>query len=197
VADDDAQVIGLLAKLADDDPGAARNALAALDWMTGDHDLTVLTQERIQSFLWYELPLKWMTEPEEKVTITASLARAFDLLELPRYAAICRSATTTEILGAYERGFDEGGSAFRRASAASGIQPPDLSGFEWGDIMGFEEASARSSTADMLEEAVAEGGLVPGARGWKTRQQQLTAAHLETPRGELAGQSLGQLICSS
>ena len=59
-------MIGLLAKLADDDPEAAREALAALDWITGEQDLRVLTQERLQTFLWYELPSKWMTEPEER-----------------------------------------------------------------------------------------------------------------------------------
>ena len=187
-------MIGLLAKLADDDPEAAREALAALDWITGEQDLRVLTQERLQTFLWYELPSKWMTEPEDKVTITASLARALDLLDLPRYAEICRSVTTTEVLEAYQRGYDEGRSAFRRASAASGIEPPDVKDFKWGAIMGFEEASAMSSTADMLEEAIAAGQLVPGARGWKTRQQQLTATHLGISRDELAGQSLGQLI---
>jgi hypothetical protein len=46
----------------------------------------------------------------------------------------------------------------------------------------------------MLEEAVTGGQLVPGARGWKARQQRLTQAHRDTPRDELAGQSLAQVI---
>lgn len=60
--------------------------------------------------------------------------------------------------------------------------------------MGWQEASARSSTADFLEVAVAGGDLVPGRRGWKARQQELTRAHLDTPQPDLLGQTLAQVI---
>jgi hypothetical protein len=60
--------------------------------------------------------------------------------------------------------------------------------------MGLEEASAWSSTAEFLELAVAGGDLVPGARGWKTRQQELVRRHLNTPRAELMGQTFVQLV---
>jgi hypothetical protein len=42
--------------------------------------------------------VKWMTGPDGHARVVAALARAFDLLQMPRYAAICRSATTRDIL---------------------------------------------------------------------------------------------------
>jgi hypothetical protein len=123
-----------------------------------------------------------------------ALAQALDLLQLPRYAAICRSGTTREILAAYETGTAHGKAAFRRAAANSGIMPPDLPDFEWGAVMGWQEASAWSSTADFLEAAVTGGDLVPGRRGWKARQQELVRAHLDTPQPDLLGQTLAQVI---
>lgn len=52
------------------------------------------------------------------------------------------------------------------------------------------------SAADLLELAVADGYLVPGARRWKTRQQELVQAHMDAPRAELLGQSLAAVIVS-
>jgi hypothetical protein len=80
------------------------------------------------------------------------------------------------------------------AAAASGIQPPDLPEFEWGAAMAVQEASAWSATDEFLELAVVGGDLVPGARGWKTRQQELARRYLSTPRAELMGQTLAQAI---
>jgi hypothetical protein len=72
--------------------------------------------------------------------------------------------------------------------------PPDLPDFQWGPAMGLEEASAWSSTTEFLEVAVVGGDLVPGRRGWKIRQQELTRAHLDTPQPDLLGQTLAQVI---
>jgi hypothetical protein len=41
---------------------------------------------------------------------------------------------------------------------------------------------------------VASGDLIPGRRGWKTRQQELVRAHLDTPRLDLLGQTPAQAI---
>jgi len=67
-----------------------------------------VTQHRVQNFCWYELPVKWITGPDGHARVAASLARAFDLLQMPRYAAICRSATTRDILAAYQTGTEKG-----------------------------------------------------------------------------------------
>ena len=98
------------------------------------------------------------------------------------------------MLDAYERGDGEGKSAFHRADLASGIRPPDIDELEWGSVMGLEESAALSSTAEMLELAVASGELVPGSRGWKQRQQELVRAHVTLRRIDLAGRTLLEAI---
>ena len=192
--DEDPEIAAALAELAEQDAAAADDARSALEWIAGDQSLAFITQQRIQNFCWYDLPVKWLVDLDDKLRVVAALARALDLLQLPRYAAICRSGTTREILTAYETSIAHGKAAFRRAATASGVMPPDLPDFQWGAAMGWQEASAWSSTAEFLEVAVASGDLVPGRRGWKVRQQELVRAHLDTPRPDLLGQTLVQVI---
>jgi hypothetical protein len=192
--DENPEIAAALATLAEQNSAAAHDACAALQWITGDQGLALITQERIQDFCWYELPMKWFINLDEKLRVASALALALDLLQLPRYAAICRSPDTREILSAYEASTECGKSAFRRVAAASGITPPDLPEFEWGATMGRHEAAAWSSAAEFLEIAVASGELVPGGRGWKAHQQELVRVHLNTPQGALLGQVLAQVI---
>ena len=192
--DEDPEIAAVLAKLARHDAAAAGNARAALEWIAGEQGRALITQQRIQNFCWYDLPVKWFLDLDEKLRVVAALAQALDLLQLPRYTAICRSGTTREVLGAYETSLAHGKAAFRRAATASGVMPPDLPDFRWGPAMGFEEASAWSSTAEFLEVAVASGDLVPGRRGWKARQQELVRAHLNVAQAGLLGQTLAQVI---
>jgi hypothetical protein len=192
--DENLEIAAALATLAEQNTAVAHDACAALQWIAGDQGLALITQERIQDFCWYELPMKWFIGFDEKLRVASALALALDLLQLPRYAAICRSPATLEILSAYEASAERGKSAFRRVAAASGITPPDLPEFEWGATMGLEEAAAWSSTAQFLEIAVASGDLVPGVRGWKAHQQELMRAHLNTPQAWLLGQPLAQVI---
>jgi hypothetical protein len=195
MAEDEGPEIALvLAKLAGRDEAAAEDARAALEWIAGDQGLALITQQRIQNFCWYELPVKWFVDLDDRLRVVAALAQALDLLQLPRYAAICRSGTTREVLSAYETSLAHGKAAFRRAAAASGVMPPDLPDFQWAPVMGFEEASAWSSTAEFLEVALASGDLVPGRRGWKSRQQELVRAYLNVPQAGLLGQTLAQVI---
>lgn len=197
MADEEHPEIGTaLALLAVEDPAAADDAQAALEWIAGDHGLELVTQHQVQCFCWYELPVKWMTGHDEHARVLAALARAFDLLRMPRYAAICRSDTTRAVLAAYQADTASGKAAFRRAITTSGINPPDLPGFTWGAGMGSHEAGAWTSATELLELAIASGDLTPGARGWKARQQELVRAHLDAPRQELLGQSLAAVIVS-
>lgn len=55
----------------------------------------VLTQARIQQWLWDRLPRKWPEEDWSPAVVAAGLL--FDGLQLPRYAAIARSETTQTI----------------------------------------------------------------------------------------------------
>jgi hypothetical protein len=197
MADEEHPEIGTaLALLAVDDPAAADDAQAALEWIAGDHGPGLVTQHQVQCFCWYELPVKWMTSPGEHARVIDALARAFDLLQMPRYAAICRSDTTRAILAAYQADAANGKAAFRRAITASGITPPNLAEFSWGEGMGTHEATAWTSATELLELAIASGDLSPGTRGWKARQQELVRAHLNAPREELLGQSLAAVIVS-
>jgi hypothetical protein len=122
--DEDLQIAAALAELAEQDAAVAEEARAALEWVAGEQGRAFITQERIQGFCRYELPVKWFVDLDEKLGVVSALAEALDLLQLPRYAAICRSATTREILTAYEVSTAHGHAAFRRASAASGITAP-------------------------------------------------------------------------
>ncbi|MGH2779824.1 MAG: hypothetical protein ACRDLA_00080 [Thermoleophilaceae bacterium] len=187
--DENTAIADAIAKLEAEDAGVARDAEAALDWLTAGEGLEVLTRERLQHFLWYGLPMKWLTGADHHRRVVDALARAFDLLGFPRYAALCRSETTAEVLDAYERSDAEGKRAFRKADLASGIRPPDIDELVWGSVMGMVESDALSSTAELLELAVATGELVPGARGWKQRQEELVRSHLTTPRIELNGRT--------
>ncbi len=149
----------------------------------------MLTQERLQRFLWYGLPMKWLTDTDHHRRVAAALGRAFDQLGLPRYAELCRSDTTAAMLDAYERSDAEGKKAFLKSDAAAGTRPPDIDELQWGSVMGMVESDALSSTAELLELAVAGGDLVPGGRGWKQRQADLVRAHLTTVRIELGGRT--------
>lgn len=188
------EIAAALERLAHDDAAAAKAAEPALRWLAGAVGLQALTQERVQSFCWYELPMKRENRFDDQLRVAAALAQALDLLQLPRYAAICWSETTREVLRAYEMSSQRGKTACRRAFAASGVEPPALPDFDWGPIRGMQEMWAWSSVADFLEVAVASGDLVPGARGWKTRQQDLVRAHLDTPQPDLLGQTFAQAI---
>jgi hypothetical protein len=188
------EIAAALEKLAQDDTAAAGAAEPALCWLAGAVGLAALTQERVQSFCWYQLPMKWVTSLDDKLGVAAALARALDLLQLPRYAEICRSETTSAVIQAYEISPERGKAACRRAYAASGVEPPDLPDFKWGPVRGVQEMWAWSSAADFLEVAVASGELVPGERGWKTRQQDLVRAHLNTGQPDLLGQTFAHAI---
>lgn len=183
-----------VATLADQDVRMAAGAGAALDWIVGDQGLSLITQERIQNYCWYDLPVSWAADFEGKTQVAEALARALEILKLHRYAAICRSQRTRDILEAYEISLAKGMAAFRRASAASGITPPDLPEFEWGEAMGFQEASAWWSVSGSLELAIIVGELTPGTRGWRARQRDVTRAKLNTPRTGFLGQTLVQVI---
>jgi hypothetical protein len=186
------EITAAVATLARGDVSAASDAAAALFWITGGRSPANISQELVQDFCWHDLPRYWDTGFGRGIQVTEALARALELLELPRYAAICRSPVTRGILAAYENGSGVGRAAFRRAAAASGIVPPDLPGLRWGVRMGLVEASAWTSAAEHLELGVASGELIPGAHGWKARQKELTREYLDARHG--GGQSLRQAI---
>ena len=71
---EDQEITAALAGLAEQDAGAADDAGAALEWIAADQGLRLVTQERIQTFCWYELPVKWLTSLDHKVRITRAVS---------------------------------------------------------------------------------------------------------------------------
>ncbi len=171
------------------DPEMGYDAEAALGCLAGEEGPAAISQEKLQEFLWYRLPTRWVMSHTERRRVADALAEALDLLGLPRYAAISRSGTTAAILDAYQESTARGKAAFRKAFQASGVDPPDLPDFAWGSVMGLQEARALAAAAGFLELAIAAGDLVPGSKGWKARREELMRAHLTLARPELQGAS--------
>jgi hypothetical protein len=190
----DTTVAEALERLRAEDERLGGDAEAALNSLAWDEGLETITQYSLQTFLWYELPCKWMTDLDGKRHLAMALGRLLDLVGLPRYAAICRSPETEAVLAAYERDDREGLAAFRRAEERSGLHPPDLPELTWGPVMGMREAGAFWSAAAALELAVAGGELRPGSRGWRAVQQAIVRRHLAAARPELDGRTWLEVV---
>jgi hypothetical protein len=130
-------------------------------------------RERLHLFLWYELPRKWLIEPDEHIAVAEALALFFDAFGPPSapLAALCRDPETARLLRDQGEGLVE-------ALEASGLEPPDTPLLEWSDLMTIEESLERDAVAEMLEQAVDGGHLVPGPPGWEQRQAELVERHL-------------------
>lgn len=178
------------------DPGVAGPVGDALEWLLGEADLSALHQAGLQQFLWYELPFKWMSGPDDQHRLVAALARYFDLAGLVRYAALCRSSTTSEVLDAWSGDPQDGFDAFRRAHDASGVVPPDVPDLTWGDEMGPVEHDAFWSTAKALEVGVEAGLIRPGARGWRAARTAVATGHLAAPRPGWFAEPMVQAVWS-
>ena len=164
---------------------AARAAFASLTWGGGPDSVTLY---ELCDWLWYRLPAKWMCGLPEHMQLACALGALFGLLEMPRYARMCTSETTANVLAAWDRDRKEGMKAMAAARAASGVSPPDIPGLlTWGEVMGTEENSALFATATRLEMMIAAGEFRPGARGWRKAAERAAATFLVTPRDDLSG----------
>jgi len=171
------------------DPQSADDARAVYDWTAGEEGIEAISLSRVQRFAWYDLSVKWMISNEERKAVLAAGATMFEALGLNSYASVLRSSQTSEALAAHDRGHDEGLEWFQKAFAASGIHPPDLEDFTWGDLMASEENSAHVAVETALEQAMSEGRIIPGTKGWKTTAVSITAETLDGQHPELPGQS--------
>lgn len=179
-----------LARIHACDTEIARNARDVYDTLTWGEGPGQLRLSGLQEWLWYRLATKYMTdEPGYMTRLAATAAELFDELGLDRYAAVCRSDTTAQVHGAYATSDADGVAAMRTAASASGIDPPDLDDFAWGDVMGVEESMARSAAEDALERAIVGGELSPGGRGWRGRQQEVTRGALDGEHPDQPGQN--------
>lgn len=179
------------------DPDRADTARHVAGWLTGGDDVddpAEFTLAGLQQFLWYGLPLKWMTEPGDREVIVEAAARLFEVLDRPRYVALCRSVLTAKILDAYDRSESAGLKAFRAALKDSPVEPPDLPDFVWGSRMGLEEACARSYIENGLESALNAGRFEAGVGMWRATRARVTAGLLDTERAGYFGQTWRSLI---
>lgn len=185
----DPAVAAALERLRVRDRDAAGAAEAAWGWVAPQGESGEVHQRFVQDFLWYRLPVKWWTDEDEHLEIAAGLAELFDELGLARYAQLCRSATTREVIAAWHRDEKAGSAAYRKAVDASGIDAPDTDVLVWGAVMTTEESDARDHVAVTLERAIAAGELRPGGRGWRGRQRELS---VEALREQVPGHPGGQ-----
>lgn len=171
---------------------AARHIYDTLTWGEGPE---VLSQAGLQRWLWYELPTKYLTdEAGYQQRLAAIAAERFDELALDRYSAICRSDVTTRVHDAFERSGSAGYTAMRRAFDASGVEPLDTDTFAWSEVMGLEEAAARTAAEGALEAAIDGGTLAVGARGWRRAHAEVVCGVLDRDHPTLPGQSYRSAI---
>ena len=183
-------VEGAFAELEHVEPGLVEDARSAWTALTGGGGPELVTQWRVQRHCWEELPQTWLPAPAGTGAHrrrALALAALLDALGLSRYAMIARSETTREVLAVAEVAPDRARALARRAAQRSGIEPPNTELLTWGASLGPAEAYALETVADTLEMAVAAGELVPGGRGWRDRQGELTVAVLGGGRDELGG----------
>ncbi|WP_344923439.1 hypothetical protein [Streptosporangium oxazolinicum] len=174
-------VAALLLELERSEPASAEHARSAIDWLTGGEPLETITELNVCEFLWYTLPCK---VTGDRPAIARALGRLLRLGGLERYAALCSSSTTTQILRTYARlGEDAGMAAYQTALDATGVLPPDVPELRWSSIMGPEELGAHGACSAALELAIVSGELVPGP----VERQKLTSHWLTTARPELGG----------
>ncbi|MEU8039622.1 hypothetical protein [Streptosporangium sp. NPDC049078] len=174
-------VAALLSELERSEPAAAEHARSAIDWLTGGEPLETISELNVCEFLWYTLPSK---VTGDRPAIARALGLLLRLGGLERYAALCSSSTTTQILRTYARlGEDAGMAAYQSALDATGVLPPDVPELRWSSIMGPEELGAHGACSAALELAIVSGELVPRP----AERQRLTSRWLTTPRPELGG----------
>lgn len=191
----EADVKAALARIASRDVETGEEARHVYDTLTWGEGPGQLCLAGVQDWLWYRLPTKYFTDEEGYMGRLARVAaELFDELGLGAYAQVCRSETTAGVHAAFERSDSNGFKAMVKAQDASGIAPPDLDDFSWGEVMGVDEATAFSVVQDTLERAVAGGDLVVGGRGWRSRQKEITAETLDADHPERPGQSWRTLV---
>src|SRR4029453_250587 len=163
-----------LAALGRAGPDLAEDARAAWESLTGGDGPEAVTQWRLQRFCWDELNRTWIVDAPHRWRVAQALAALLDALGMQRYAEIARGETTGQILLTGDPAPDRGRTVVRRAMQRSGIEPPDTELLTWGAVMGPREAEAQEMVADRLELSVAAGELLPGSRGWRDQQAEVT-----------------------
>jgi hypothetical protein len=164
----------------------------AADGLTAGEGEEAITQAGLQRYLWYDLPRRSADDTWRPVAEAAGVL--LKLLNLDTYAAIARSSTTTAVLDAWQITPSKGFAAFRAASDASGIEPPDTELLAWGEVFGMEEAWALHAVEVALEAAIAAGALRPGKGSWRAAAARICDGVLQAPAGDAAATHLQSVL---
>ncbi|WP_024286685.1 hypothetical protein [Cellulomonas sp. KRMCY2] len=165
-------------------PDATRDeARAAIEWLLpeDDDEWDGLLQLTLQGFLWYSLPMKWLTDSAHHHEVAWALGDLFAAAGLERYAGLCRSTATHELIGRWETDPEAARAQFHTLMADSGVDPPDIGLLIWGQLQSLTEHAASLHVSAALEAAVDAGSLVPGRRGWRSVATSVTERTLEGP----------------
>jgi hypothetical protein len=161
-----------------------------LGWLVPDGDpLVALSAAEVERFCWYELPRKWHANTPEQRRAVAVLADLLTGVGRVRAAAVCASATTAQVLAAWQRSEEAGFAAYRQAVAASPTTLPDVPELSWGQVTGVQEALARANLEARLEQALDEGELDPDARTFPAARRRLVQHWLTTPQPVFEGRA--------
>jgi hypothetical protein len=160
---------------------AAQVALELMGW-DGSGSLR-LRRYDVQVFVWFTLPRTFLATLDQRRQASAMLARTLECLggRAAAYAEVCRSPEAEELLCAWEADDPAAVRRFLELLKRSGIEPPDTDLITWGQAMGVEEARAWDEVATVLEEAIEDGRLTPGSRGFRRRQAEVANAALHAP----------------
>jgi hypothetical protein len=174
-----------LETLAREDPAVAGNAKTALRWLTEGSGLETISLLRLQEFLWNVLPTSWPTPPAGHLAIARALSRLLTLAGMDKYAEVCSSAETQQVIAAFGSSRKEGEAAYKKALDASHTAPPDTDLLAWSSSqeMGPDERAAYEACAAAIELAMACGELKAGVSGWKTKRAALVDGWLTRTDG--------------
>lgn len=175
----------VLAEMTAIDARRGQEARFIIDSLTGGEGLDVLDLAAVLRFAWYGLPLKWVGPTARHMWVVEIAGELFQRLGLDQYASVFRSSETVGILEAYGRSPDEGFKRFQAAYARSGVDPPDVDDFAWGEVMGSVEAGVLTEVERALEAAIVSGRIVPGKAGWRSVARSITADVLDGPHPDL------------
>lgn len=179
-----ARVDAAIAAVERGDVALANWMRVAADGLTAGEGEELITQAGLQRHLWHDLPRRHSDDAWRPVAEAAGVL--LSLLGLDRYAAIARSTTTSAVLDVWEDGPRKGFAAFRSATTASGVEPPDTELLTWGEVFGMEEASALQAVEVALERAIVAGEFQPGLGSWRKVAARVADGVLRAPAGDVA-----------
>lgn len=156
----------LLRDMPEGDAELARLAVSAV--LPDGGALADLDQSTLQEFLWYSLPNKWMVPTEDLHDLARALGGLLASAGLDRYAALCRSEETHQLIDRWQVDREGARKTFSRMVDQSGVEPLDTGLIEWAQVFGIAEVRARDVVARALEEAAGAGTLRVGAPRWKS-----------------------------